>query len=151
MTLPKFLRKLSSGDIALSLMRIETRQKYAKDVHLQNLADYLDRHRQVPTGSFPDGRLELSAAVGLSIVQTNRRNGTFASSLRAKSCRRLREWRGMSLYFIAIDRACTTQLVSRVDKVRGSPPSSWRTSPTAGKLYCNAPSFQPPALLSKAL
>jgi hypothetical protein len=30
LTLPKFLRKLSSGDIALPLMRIETSQKCAK-------------------------------------------------------------------------------------------------------------------------
>lgn len=47
LTLPKFLRKLSSGDIALPLMRIETSQKCAKGVHLQDLADYLDKRRQV--------------------------------------------------------------------------------------------------------
>ena len=46
LTLLKFLRKLSSGDIALPLMRIETRQKCAKDVYLQN----------------PDGRLELECS-----------------------------------------------------------------------------------------
>jgi hypothetical protein len=47
LTLPKFLRKLSSGDIALPLMRIETSQKCAKGVHLQDLANYLDKRRQV--------------------------------------------------------------------------------------------------------
>jgi hypothetical protein len=47
LTLPKFLRKLSSGDIALPLMRIETSQKCAKGIHLQDLADYLDRRRQL--------------------------------------------------------------------------------------------------------
>lgn len=42
LTLPKFLRKLGSGDIALPLMRIETSQKCAKNIHLQDLADYVD-------------------------------------------------------------------------------------------------------------
>lgn len=35
LTLLKFLRKLSSGDIALPLMRMETSQKCAKGIHLQ--------------------------------------------------------------------------------------------------------------------
>lgn len=52
LTLPKFLRKLSSGDIALPLMRIETSQKCAKGIHLQNLADYLDKRRQVAQREF---------------------------------------------------------------------------------------------------
>jgi hypothetical protein len=52
LTLPKFLRKLSSGDIALPLMRIETSQKCAKGVHLQDLADYLDKRRQVAQREF---------------------------------------------------------------------------------------------------
>ncbi|UVC13267.1 pyocin activator PrtN family protein [Mesorhizobium onobrychidis] len=52
LTLPKFLRKLSSGDIALPLMRIETSQKCAKGVHLQDLADYIDRRRQVAQREF---------------------------------------------------------------------------------------------------
>jgi hypothetical protein len=43
LTLPKFLRKLSSGDVALPLMRVETSQKCAKGVHLQDLAHYVDR------------------------------------------------------------------------------------------------------------
>lgn len=46
LTLQKMLRKLSSGDIALPLMRIETSQKCAKGVHLQDFADYLDVRRQ---------------------------------------------------------------------------------------------------------
>ncbi|MER8476719.1 pyocin activator PrtN family protein [Mesorhizobium sp. M1163] len=52
LTVPKFLRKLSSGDIALPLMRIETSQKCAKGVHLQDLADYIDRRRQVAQREF---------------------------------------------------------------------------------------------------
>ena len=52
LTLPKFLRKLSSGDIALPLMRIETSQKCANGVHLQDLADYIDRRRQVAQREF---------------------------------------------------------------------------------------------------
>lgn len=46
LTLQKLLRKLSSGDIALPLMRMEHSQKCAKGVHLQDLADYLDKRRQ---------------------------------------------------------------------------------------------------------
>ena len=46
LTLSKFLRKLSSGDIALPLMLLEKRQKCAKGVHLQDLADHLDKRRQ---------------------------------------------------------------------------------------------------------
>jgi hypothetical protein len=46
LTLQKLLRKLSSGDIALPLMRMEQSQKCAKGVHLQDLADYLDTRRQ---------------------------------------------------------------------------------------------------------
>ncbi|WP_371136102.1 pyocin activator PrtN family protein, partial [Devosia sp.] len=46
LTLPKFLRKLSSGDIALPLMRIERSQECAKGIHLQDLADYLDTRGQ---------------------------------------------------------------------------------------------------------
>jgi hypothetical protein len=53
LTLPKFLRKLSLGDIALPLMRIETSQKCAKGVHLQDLADYIDRRRQVAQRELP--------------------------------------------------------------------------------------------------
>jgi hypothetical protein len=53
LTLPKFLRKLSSGDIALPLMRIETSQKCAKGIHLQDLADYLISADRWLRGSFP--------------------------------------------------------------------------------------------------
>ncbi|RWN03646.1 MAG: Pyocin activator protein PrtN [Mesorhizobium sp.] len=53
LTLPTFLRKLTSGDIALPLMRIETSQKCAKGVHLQDLADYLIKRRRWLRGSFP--------------------------------------------------------------------------------------------------
>ena len=41
----KFVRKVSAGDIAIPLMRMEASMKCAKGVHLQDLADYLDERR----------------------------------------------------------------------------------------------------------
>jgi len=41
----QFLRKVGAGEIKLPLVRAETSQKSAKGVHLQDLADYLDRRR----------------------------------------------------------------------------------------------------------
>ncbi len=38
----KLIAKISSGDIAIPLVRIETSQKCAKGIHLQDLAFYLD-------------------------------------------------------------------------------------------------------------
>ena len=38
----KLVAKISSGDIAIPLVRIENSQKCAKGVHLQDLASYLD-------------------------------------------------------------------------------------------------------------
>lgn len=40
LTLQKMFRKLGSGDIALPVVRIESSQKCAKGIHLQDLADY---------------------------------------------------------------------------------------------------------------
>lgn len=40
--LNKFIRKVSLGDIKLPIVRIESSQKSAKGVHLQDLARYLD-------------------------------------------------------------------------------------------------------------
>lgn len=45
LTLPKFIRKVNEGQLALPLVRIEASQKSAKGVHLQDLADYLDAKR----------------------------------------------------------------------------------------------------------
>jgi len=45
LTLDKFLRKASAGDIALPIVRMESSQKAAKGVHLSDLADYLDGRR----------------------------------------------------------------------------------------------------------
>lgn len=47
LTLPKFLRKVSAGEIDIPLMRAEKSQKSARGVHLQDLADYLDKRRKV--------------------------------------------------------------------------------------------------------
>lgn len=41
----KFIRKVSSGHIALPLIRMEASQKCAKGVHLNDLAAYLDKRR----------------------------------------------------------------------------------------------------------
>jgi hypothetical protein len=45
LTLAKFMRKISEGSLALPLVKMETSQKSAKGVHLQDLADYLDARR----------------------------------------------------------------------------------------------------------
>ncbi len=42
---PKFVRKVSEGDIAIPMVRMENSQKCAKGIHLQDLADYLDARR----------------------------------------------------------------------------------------------------------
>lgn len=41
----KLARKIGEGEIELPLVRIEASQKGAKGVHLQDLADYIDRRR----------------------------------------------------------------------------------------------------------
>lgn len=45
LTMPKFMRKINEGQLALPLVRMEASQKSAKGVHLQDLADYLDARR----------------------------------------------------------------------------------------------------------
>jgi hypothetical protein len=45
----KFVRKVSAGDIALPLVRMEASQKCAKGVHIDDLAEYLDRRRAAAT------------------------------------------------------------------------------------------------------
>ncbi|RFB80438.1 pyocin activator PrtN family protein [Methylovirgula sp. 4M-Z18] len=45
LTVEKFLRKVMSGEISLPIVRIETSQKSARGIHLQDLAAWLDvRH-----------------------------------------------------------------------------------------------------------
>lgn len=46
LTVPTLLRKISAGEIALPLVRMETSQKGAKGVHLTDLADYIDKRRK---------------------------------------------------------------------------------------------------------
>jgi 3-dehydroquinate synthetase len=46
LTTDKFIRKCSTGEIRLPLVRMEGSQKAAKGVHLQDLADYLDKRRE---------------------------------------------------------------------------------------------------------
>ncbi|MGF6878402.1 pyocin activator PrtN family protein [Paraburkholderia sp. MM5477-R1] len=46
LTAPTLLRKISAGEIALPLVRMESSQKGAKGVHLTDLADYIDKRRK---------------------------------------------------------------------------------------------------------
>lgn len=43
----KFLRKVGAGEIEIPVTRMEASQKSAKGVHLQDLAEYLDKRRAV--------------------------------------------------------------------------------------------------------
>ena len=52
LTLPKFLRKVSDGDIKLPLIRMEDSQKSAKAVDVRDLATYLDERREVALRDF---------------------------------------------------------------------------------------------------
>ncbi|WP_176322696.1 pyocin activator PrtN family protein [Burkholderia vietnamiensis] len=45
LTVPQFVRKVSAGDIAIPLVRMEKSQKAAKGVHIQDLANYIDERR----------------------------------------------------------------------------------------------------------
>ena len=40
-----FLRRVSSGEINIPLMRMDKSQKCAKGIHVQDLAEYLDKVR----------------------------------------------------------------------------------------------------------
>lgn len=42
----KFLRKIRSGELPLTVVEIEESQKAARGVHLSDLADYLDSRRE---------------------------------------------------------------------------------------------------------
>jgi hypothetical protein len=46
LTPEKLMRKVMAGQIWLPIVHIERSQKSAKGVHLQDLADYLDKRRQ---------------------------------------------------------------------------------------------------------
>jgi hypothetical protein len=39
----KFIRKVGAGDIAIPMIRMEASKKTAKGVHINDLADYIDR------------------------------------------------------------------------------------------------------------
>jgi hypothetical protein len=39
----KFIRKVGSGEIVIPMIRMEASQKAAKGVHINDLADYIDR------------------------------------------------------------------------------------------------------------
>lgn len=45
LTVEKFVRKVSAGEIKIPLVRIERSQKCAKGVHLSDLADFIDVRR----------------------------------------------------------------------------------------------------------
>jgi hypothetical protein len=46
LTPEKLVRKVMAGQIPLPIVHIERSQKSARGVHLQDLADYLDKRRQ---------------------------------------------------------------------------------------------------------
>lgn len=46
LSLLKFIRKCDEGDIPLALMRAEKSQQGARGVHVQDLANYIDRQRE---------------------------------------------------------------------------------------------------------
>lgn len=46
LTAEKLVRKISAGEIAIPLVRMEASQKCAKGVHIIDLAEYLDVRRQ---------------------------------------------------------------------------------------------------------
>ncbi|WP_175656488.1 pyocin activator PrtN family protein [Burkholderia ambifaria] len=45
MTVQTLIRKISAGEIALPLIRMDRSQKSAKGVHIQDLANYIDERR----------------------------------------------------------------------------------------------------------
>lgn len=45
LTVPTLLRKISTGEIRLPLVRMESSQKGAKGVHVDDLASYIDARR----------------------------------------------------------------------------------------------------------
>lgn len=47
LTTDHLIRKISSGDIQIPMVRMEHSQKAAKGVHLTDLAEYLDRQRAI--------------------------------------------------------------------------------------------------------
>jgi hypothetical protein len=47
MTVATLLRKIGAGEIKLPLIRMESSQKCAKGVHIQDLANYIDERRAV--------------------------------------------------------------------------------------------------------
>lgn len=46
LTTEKLVRKISAGDIALPLVRMEASQKCAKGVHLSDLAQWIDKRAE---------------------------------------------------------------------------------------------------------
>jgi hypothetical protein len=47
LTVDKFIRKVSAGEIKLPLIRIESSQKAARGVHVADLAAWIDQRRAV--------------------------------------------------------------------------------------------------------
>ncbi len=45
LTVPKLLRKVGSGVIELPILRAEKSQKSAKGVHIQHLAEYIEKSK----------------------------------------------------------------------------------------------------------
>ena len=71
------IRKVSSGEIALAVVRTEHSQKSAKGVHLQDLADYLDERRAIA----------LKEQAGLQSIEASVRCYKDARSVNNSVCR----------------------------------------------------------------
>lgn len=52
LTVEKLVRKVAAGEIPIPVTRIEASQKAARGVHLQDLADYIDRQRAAAVKEF---------------------------------------------------------------------------------------------------
>lgn len=52
LTPDKFLRKVSAGEIAIPVVRVEASQKSQKGVHLHDLAAYIDGRREAALKEF---------------------------------------------------------------------------------------------------
>lgn len=68
LTPEKLVRKISAGEIALPLVRIEASQKAAKGVHLVDLARWIDDRAEA-------ARKECRQLCGAAYVEANRASG----------------------------------------------------------------------------
>ena len=66
LTPPKLVQKISAGEIAIPLVRIEASQKCAKGVHLTDLASYLDAGRGRKARNDRPNNLNIASSIAFS-------------------------------------------------------------------------------------